>query len=104
LITGANKGIGLETACQLAQKGIHVLIGARDAAKGQAAVDHLKANGLSAELLELDVSQEASIKAAAQNVMQRHGKLDILINNAGVNPEFANGAFNFEQLTLESLM
>jgi NAD(P)-dependent dehydrogenase (short-subunit alcohol dehydrogenase family) len=104
LITGANKGIGLEAARQLAKTGAHVLIGARDAAKGQAAVQTLQAEGLSAELLELDVTQEASVKAAAQNVTQRHGKLDILVNNAGINPEFPQGIFSIDQLSLEMLM
>jgi NAD(P)-dependent dehydrogenase (short-subunit alcohol dehydrogenase family) len=104
LITGANKGIGFETARQLAKTGVHVLIGARDAAKGQAAVQTLQAEGLSAELLELDVTQEASVKAAAQSVTQRHGKLDILISNAGINPEFPQGIFSFEQLPLDLLM
>jgi NAD(P)-dependent dehydrogenase (short-subunit alcohol dehydrogenase family) len=104
LITGANKGIGFETARQLAKTGVHVLIGARDAAKGQAAVQTLQAEGLSAELLELDVTQEASVKAAAQSVTQRHGKLDILINNAGIHPEFPQGIFSFEQLPLDLLM
>jgi NAD(P)-dependent dehydrogenase (short-subunit alcohol dehydrogenase family) len=103
LITGANKGIGLETARQLAKTGIHVLIGARDTAKGQAAVQTLQAEGLNAELLELDVTQEASVKAAAQNMMQRHGKLDILVNNAGINPEFPQSIFTIEQLSLEML-
>jgi NAD(P)-dependent dehydrogenase (short-subunit alcohol dehydrogenase family) len=104
LITGANKGIGLETARQLAQIGVHVLIGARDATKGQAAVQLLQSEGLNAELLELDVTQENSVKAAAHTVMQRHDRLDILVNNAGINPEFSQGAFSFEQLSLETLM
>jgi NAD(P)-dependent dehydrogenase (short-subunit alcohol dehydrogenase family) len=104
LITGANKGIGFETARQLAKTGVHVLIGARDAAKGQVAVRTLQTEGLSVELLDIDVTQEQSVKAAAQGVLARHGKLDILINNAGINPEFPQGMFNFEQLSLEALM
>jgi NAD(P)-dependent dehydrogenase (short-subunit alcohol dehydrogenase family) len=103
LITGANKGIGLETARQLAATGVHVLIGVRDAAKGQAAVESLKAEGLNVEPIEIDVTQEASVKAAVQQVMQRHGKLDILVNNAGINPEFPQGIFTIEQLSLEML-
>jgi NAD(P)-dependent dehydrogenase (short-subunit alcohol dehydrogenase family) len=104
LITGANKGIGLETARQLSKTGVHVLIGARNVAKGEAAVQTLQVEGLSAEVLELDVTQEQSVKAAAQRVMQRHGKLDILVNNAGIHPEFPQGIFSFEQLPLELLM
>ena len=68
LITGANKGIGLETARQLAEKGIHVLIGARDAANGQAAAQMLQAAGYKADFIALDVSDEASVKQAAQTV------------------------------------
>jgi NAD(P)-dependent dehydrogenase (short-subunit alcohol dehydrogenase family) len=104
LITGSNKGIGLETARQLAQMGIHVILGARDAAKGQAAVAQLQAAGYSAEFLALDVTQTQSVEQAAQTVMQKHGKLDILINNAGIHPEFGQGIFSFEQLSVELLM
>ena len=85
LITGANKGIGLETARQLASHhGAHVLIGARDAAKGAAAVAKLKAEGLDAEALAIDVTDAQSIAAAAKAVGDKFGRLDILINNAGV--------------------
>ena len=85
LITGANKGIGLETARQLAAKGIHVLIGARDAANGQAAAQTLQAAGYKADFIALDVSDEASVKQAAHTVTDRYGKLDILVNTAGYN-------------------
>lgn len=84
LITGANKGIGLETARQLATQGVHVIIGARDTAKGSAAASKLSAEGLSTEFQLLDVTSESSIAAAADAITQRHGKLDILVNNAGV--------------------
>jgi NAD(P)-dependent dehydrogenase (short-subunit alcohol dehydrogenase family) len=104
LITGANKGIGLETARQLAQKNIHVLIGARDTAKGQVAVQALQAEGYKTDFIPLEVSNEASIKQAAQTVSDRYGKLDILVNNAGINPEYPQGIFSFEQLSLEILM
>jgi NAD(P)-dependent dehydrogenase (short-subunit alcohol dehydrogenase family) len=103
LITGANKGIGMETARQLAQKGIHVIIGARDAAKGQAAAQTLQAEGYKADFIPLEVSNEASVKQAAQTVSDRYGKLDILVNNAGINPEFPQGIFTFEQMPLEML-
>lgn len=104
LITGANKGLGFEVARQLAQQGIHVLIGARDAEKGNAAVQSLQTEGFSAEFLLLDVTREASVQAAAQAVMNQHGKLDILINNAGINPEYPQGIFTFEQLPLSLLV
>jgi NAD(P)-dependent dehydrogenase (short-subunit alcohol dehydrogenase family) len=103
LITGANRGIGLEAARQLAQKGIHVLIGARDAAKGQAAAQMLQAEGYKADFIPVEVSNEASVKQSAQIVGDRYSKLDILVNNAGINPEFPQGIFTFEQMPLELL-
>ncbi len=87
LISGANKGLGFETARQLAQQNIFVLMGARDPRKGEAAAQTLKAAGLSVEFLPLDVNQEASILEAKQQVETRFGRLDILINNAGIMPE-----------------
>jgi NAD(P)-dependent dehydrogenase (short-subunit alcohol dehydrogenase family) len=83
LITGANKGIGLETARQLGRQGITVLIGARDAIKGQHAVDELRKDGVRARAVEIDVTDRRSIEHAAQQVEHEFGKLDILINNAG---------------------
>lgn len=83
LITGANKGIGLETARQLAQHGVTVLVGARDAAKGEAAVGTLRGEGIDAYAITIDVADAASIEAAAAKVEAEYGKLDILINNAG---------------------
>lgn len=85
LVTGANKGIGLETARQLAaQHGLHVLLGARDAAKGNEAAATLKGEGLDVEPLVIDVTSAQSITAAAKMVGEKFGHLDILINNAGV--------------------
>lgn len=84
LITGANKGLGLETARQLGKQGITVLIGARDVAKGAAAVATLAKEGITAEALQLEVTDAESIRAAVAQVEQRHGRLDILINNAGI--------------------
>jgi len=84
LITGANKGIGFETARQLAQAGIRVIIGARDSAKGEAAAAKLRADGLDVSALALDVTNGDSIAAAVATVSSAYGQLDILINNAGV--------------------
>jgi len=84
LITGANKGIGLETARQLAHRDVHVIIGSRDRAKGVEAALRLQGEGLAVEALSLDVLDAASIAAAVGEVTQRHGALDILVNNAGV--------------------
>jgi NAD(P)-dependent dehydrogenase (short-subunit alcohol dehydrogenase family) len=84
LVTGANKGIGLETVRQLAKQGVHVILAARDGAKGSAAANKLAAERLEVESLVLDVNDAASIAAAVQAVGATHGHLDILINNAGV--------------------
>ncbi len=84
LITGANKGIGLETARQLGRKQITVLVGARDLAKGKKAAEELKKEGIDARALEIDVSKAESIQRAAADVKKEFGHLDILINNAGI--------------------
>ncbi len=84
LITGANKGIGLETARQLGQQKITVLIGARDAVKGEAAAKKLRDEGLDARAVTIDVSDAASTQRAATLVGKEFGRLDILINNAGI--------------------
>lgn len=84
LITGANKGIGLETARQLGRQDITVLLGARDLGKGQQAADELRKDGIAAQAIELDVSDPASVRRAAQKVENEFGRLDILVNNAGV--------------------
>ncbi len=84
LITGANKGIGKETARQLGALGMTVLIAARDAQRGEEAAAELKANGTDAEALTLDVTDEASISAAVAKIESDYGRLDVLINNAGI--------------------
>jgi NAD(P)-dependent dehydrogenase (short-subunit alcohol dehydrogenase family) len=84
LVTGANKGIGLEIARQLARAGVHVLIGARDPDRGRAAVDDLARAGLSAGAIRIDVTDAASITAAAEEIDSQHDRLDILVNNAGI--------------------
>jgi NAD(P)-dependent dehydrogenase (short-subunit alcohol dehydrogenase family) len=85
LITGANKGIGKETARHLAKRGMTVLVGARDRERGAAAVDDLRGGGADAHLLQVDVTDEASVTAAAAAVTDRFGRLDILVNNAGIS-------------------
>lgn len=85
LVTGANKGIGLETVRQLAQQGFHVLLGARTESKGQVAIAQLASEGITAEFLPIDVSNSDSIANAVQTVESKFGHLDVLVNNAGVN-------------------
>lgn len=88
LVTGANKGIGLEIARQLAQAGVFVIIGARNPGRASAAVAELSAAGLQAQFVTLDLNDHASIAAAAETLRAENGRLDILVNNAGiVDPE-----------------
>ncbi len=84
LITGANKGIGLETARQLGKLGITILVGARDTAKGEKAVAELKKDGVDARAVKIDVDAPADYAAVAELIEKDFGRLDILINNAGV--------------------
>jgi NAD(P)-dependent dehydrogenase (short-subunit alcohol dehydrogenase family) len=84
LVTGANKGIGLEVARQLAQLDHTVLLGARDQARGEQAAAALRAEGLDVRLMPLDVTDDASVGAAATSIQRQFGRLDALVNNAGI--------------------
>jgi NAD(P)-dependent dehydrogenase (short-subunit alcohol dehydrogenase family) len=84
LITGGNKGIGLETARQLGKLGIAVLVGARELAKGEAAAAELKKDGVDARAVKLDVDNPSDYAAVAKLIEKDFGRLDILINNAGI--------------------
>ncbi|MCD5310624.1 SDR family oxidoreductase [Kineosporia babensis] len=83
LVTGANKGIGFETARQLAQQGFTVWLGCRDAGRGEAAAKDLAADG-DVRFVQLDVTDADSIQAAQEHIADRSGVLDVLINNAGI--------------------
>ncbi|RDI47230.1 SDR family oxidoreductase [Nocardia mexicana] len=84
LITGANKGIGYETARLLAARGTTVLVGARNPELGRAAAEKLKADGADARFVQLDVTDDESIGRAAEYIGSEFGKLDILVNNAAI--------------------
>ncbi len=85
LITGANKSIGFETARQLLQKGYYVYLGSRNLENGLEAVEKLKAAGLNkVEAVQIDVSDDESVKAARVEIGKRTESLDVLINNAGI--------------------
>ena len=85
LITGANKGLGLEMGRQLGQAGVTVVLTARDPQKGEAAAGKLRGEGLDVRFLKLDVTRGEDRAAAASFLEAEFGRLDILINNAGIS-------------------
>jgi NAD(P)-dependent dehydrogenase (short-subunit alcohol dehydrogenase family) len=95
LITGANKGLGYEAARRLIAKGHKVYIGARDLARGQKA-----ATELGASFVQLDVTDESSVQKAAQEIERREGRLDVLVNNAGIS----GGYIKPEDVTAETML
>jgi NAD(P)-dependent dehydrogenase (short-subunit alcohol dehydrogenase family) len=84
LITGANKGIGFEVARQLAKRACTVLVGSRDKKRGEEAAAKLASEDLDARYIDIDVTNPATIGAAAHRIAAEFGHLDILINNAGI--------------------
>ena len=84
VVTGANKGIGLEIARQLGREGMTVFVGARDAERGRAATEKLRGEGIDARPLSLDVADDASVAAAEAAITRDPGRLDVLVNNAGI--------------------
>jgi NAD(P)-dependent dehydrogenase (short-subunit alcohol dehydrogenase family) len=91
LITGANKGIGFETARQLGQQGMTVLIGARDEARGREAEQALRDGGIDARFVRLDVTDDKSVREAAEWIEDEYGHLDVLVNNAGISGRAGRG-------------
>ena len=85
LVTGANKGIGREIAAQLARRGMTVLLGARDKQRREDAVTALRSDGLDVHPVALDVTDEASAAEASAQIDREYGRLDVLVNNAGVS-------------------
>ncbi|KAJ5578134.1 uncharacterized protein N7459_007098 [Penicillium hispanicum] len=88
LITGANQGIGYAAAKQLlALENYHILLGSRNAERGAKAAAELDPSGTSVEPITIDVTDDASIQQAVDHIASKHGHLDVLINNAGINNE-----------------
>jgi NAD(P)-dependent dehydrogenase (short-subunit alcohol dehydrogenase family) len=83
-ITGGNRGLGFETARELAEKGVHVVIGSRDEVQGQAAAKKLRDKGFAADAVVFDVRNREDHKTVAAYLQEKFGRLDILINNAGI--------------------
>lgn len=102
-ISGANRGIGFETAKQLAALGITVIIGARDQAKGAAAAAQLQALGYAAQSVYYDAALPETAQAVFAFINKQYGKLDILVNNAGVNHEQLMGLNNSNSVDLATL-
>lgn len=84
LVTGGNRGIGLEIARQLSADGIRVVIGARDLSNGRAAARDVSANSRFVDAVELDVTHADSVESAMRTIEKEHGAIDILVNNAGI--------------------
>jgi len=103
LITGANKGLGLETARQLGKLGYTVLLGSRDPLKGEVAARLLREDGIDARVVKLDVNKQHDIDAAAAMVESEFGHLDALVNNAGVMIEKGWTKNTTSETTLENL-
>jgi NAD(P)-dependent dehydrogenase (short-subunit alcohol dehydrogenase family) len=91
LITGANKGLGFEMARQLGRAGVTVVLAARDPQKGEAAAEKLRSEGFDVQALKLDVTNKKDQAAAVAFVNEKFGRLDILINNAGISAEGLGG-------------
>jgi NAD(P)-dependent dehydrogenase (short-subunit alcohol dehydrogenase family) len=87
IVTGGNRGLGLETARQLAQQGLQVVLTSRDPAKGTAALAGLGVQSANITPYPLDVTQEDSIQALSRFVLEKFGRVDILVNNAGIFPD-----------------
>ena len=102
-ISGANRGIGFETAKGLGEAGITVVIGVRDIAKGDTAVKQLQGLGIKAEAIHYDAAQPGSENAVFEHLASRYGKLDILVNNAGILKEQLVGGNNSSSVEQEVL-
>ena len=88
-ITGGNRGLGFQTALDLKDDGVKVVIGSRDLAQGEQAVKKLRAAGVDADVLQFDITKPADYQAAYDYFNSKYGRLDILVNNAGI----AGGTF-----------
>lgn len=104
LVTGANRGIGLEIVRQLARLGVVAAIATRDAGKGMEAARSLGSEGLEAPVVTLDVTEPATIRAAVDELMGLFGRIDILVNNAGILRDGPSSGFGSVAETPEAIV
>lgn len=104
LVTGANRGIGLEVCRQLAQQGFTVLLGSRTVAKGEAAVQPLRQAGLDVHTQQIDVTHPNSIDTARARVEANFGWLDVLVNNAAIHYDTWQRAVNADLNTVQEAL
>ncbi len=104
LVTGGNRGIGYELVRQLALNGFIVILSSRDRKKGQEAAQKLNESDLDVTFVEMDVNDQESIRQAAITVDERFGRLDVLINNAGVYLDGTGKLLNMDPSILEKTM
>ncbi len=104
LVTGANRGIGYEVCRQLADAGMQVILTSRDVAKGEAATQTLKHEGKDVTFHQLDVADESSVNAMLQFVRAGYGRLDVLVNNAGVHLDEGMSVFDVDMETVRTTM
>jgi NAD(P)-dependent dehydrogenase (short-subunit alcohol dehydrogenase family) len=100
VVTGGNRGIGREICRQLAAKGFHVVLTARDPAKGRAAAKELTREGGSVEFFTLDVTDPKRIRALGRHLERKHGRCDVLVNNAGI---YLEGGYDAEGTPIDSI-
>ena len=103
LISGANKGIGKEVARQLGKKGFKVLLGSRDMGRGETAAEELRKDGVDAHAIQLDVTDEGSVVKAIEQIEKNHGRLDVLVNNAGIVSDRVTGVDSSIDLVEQTL-
>ncbi|MDQ0879152.1 NAD(P)-dependent dehydrogenase (short-subunit alcohol dehydrogenase family) [Peribacillus sp. V2I11] len=104
LVTGGNRGIGYELIKQLAMNGFRVILASRDLKMGYEATQKLKELDLDVSCVELDVTNQESIHQAAVAINEKYGRLDVLINNAGVYLDENKKLLNMDQSILEKTM
>jgi NAD(P)-dependent dehydrogenase (short-subunit alcohol dehydrogenase family) len=103
LVTGGNKGIGLALVRQLAKSGAKAILSARDETRGLSAQAQLADEGFQVDCIKLDVTNQASVQASAELLRNRYGRLDVLINNAGILPDADSSVLTIAPETVQAV-